>query len=88
MYQFSFVSSMIAEICPEQAFYQNNLKKRSYSVNTGNTVTVLTLCDFPYDRLLVYKVSLNNFLYFCRYSPNKSVADGQSGDYRLFLRGA
>ena len=49
-------------------------KKGSNSVNTGDRVMVLALCDSPHDPFSVYQVSFNlmykSNVYFQRYSPD------------------
>ena len=62
--------------------------KGSNSVNTGDRVMNLEFCNFPHGPLSVDQVSLNYLKYFKRYALDKSVTDGQSGDYMLSLRGA
>ena len=49
----------------------SNTRKGSNSVNTGNKVMVLILCNFLYDPLSVYQVSSSSLVYFQRYAPDK-----------------
>ena len=45
-------------------FFKRAYKKEGNSVNTGDTVMVLALCNSSHDPLSVYQVSFNSFVYF------------------------
>ena len=49
-------------------------KKESNSVNTGDRVMVLALCNPPHDPLSEYQVSLNSLVYFQRYALDKLLS--------------
>ena len=58
----------------------------SNSVNTGDRVMVLALCNSPNGPLSVYQVSFHSLVYFQRYAPDKLfIAKFKKGSYSIIL---
>ena len=71
MYQVSYNSLVyLKRYAPDKLFIAK-IRKASNSVNTVDTVTILTFCISADGPPSIYQVSFNNLVYFQRYAPDK-----------------
>ena len=70
-YQYIFDYLLYFQRYALDKLFISSIRKGNNSVNTGDRVMVLALCNSPHDPLSVYQVSLNHLVYFQRYAPDK-----------------
>ena len=94
MYQVSFNSLLYFQKYARDKLFIAKNKKGSNSINTGDRVMVLAICNSPHGLLSVYQDSLNYLQYLEICSGQKCDGwmddrmDRQSGDYMLSIWGA